>query len=112
MSDTKLSRGFAGAVLKLLGADDVALTVTSTEAVTDHYLDIVVRTGRGQELLDVDELFGAVRAGLVSDDVAEAAAAMLAFIPLLAMPGLGERMIPIRVRVAAATAVSTAPRAA
>ncbi len=40
---------------------------------TDHYLDIVVRTGRGQELLDVDELFGAVRAGLVSDDVAEAA---------------------------------------
>lgn len=31
-------RGWQGAVLKLLGADDVALTVTSTEAVTDHYL--------------------------------------------------------------------------
>lgn len=39
----------------------------------DHYLDIEVRTGRGAELADVDELFAAVRQGLLAPDVAELA---------------------------------------
>jgi uncharacterized protein len=39
----------------------------------DHYLDIVVRSGRGAELADVDELVEAVRAGLLGPDVAERA---------------------------------------
>ena len=38
---------------------------------TDHYLDLVVRTGSGVELIDVDELFEAVRQGLLSPAVAE-----------------------------------------
>lgn len=33
---------------------------------TDHYLDLVVRTGRETELLDVDELLAAQAAGLLS----------------------------------------------
>jgi len=37
----------------------------------DHYLDIEVRTGRGAELADVDELLDAVRHGLLSSRVAE-----------------------------------------
>jgi predicted RNA-binding protein associated with RNAse of E/G family len=36
----------------------------------DHYLDIVVRTGRGVELLDVDELFAATAAGLLDHPTA------------------------------------------
>ncbi|OBI91244.1 DUF402 domain-containing protein [Mycobacterium asiaticum] len=39
----------------------------------DHYLDIEVRSGRGAELADVDELFAAVRQGLLAPDVAELA---------------------------------------
>ncbi|OBK51838.1 hypothetical protein A5657_17715 [Mycobacterium kubicae] len=39
----------------------------------DHYLDIEVRTGRDVALVDVDELFDAVRHGLLSVDVAERA---------------------------------------
>ena len=39
----------------------------------DHYLDIVVRTGTGAELADVDELLDAARLGLVTPDVAERA---------------------------------------
>jgi uncharacterized protein len=39
----------------------------------DHYLDIVLRTGVGAELLDVDELLEATRAGLITDDDAERA---------------------------------------
>ncbi|OBK27213.1 hypothetical protein A5634_23825 [Mycobacterium asiaticum] len=39
----------------------------------DHYLDIEIRTGRGAELADVDELVSAVRQGLLSPDVAELA---------------------------------------
>ena len=36
----------------------------------DHYLDIVVRTGRGTDLVDVDELLQAHREGLVTTDTA------------------------------------------
>ncbi|BDB42860.1 MULTISPECIES: DUF402 domain-containing protein [Mycobacterium] len=39
----------------------------------DHYLDLEVRTGRGVELADVDELLEALRQGLLSPDVAEVA---------------------------------------
>lgn len=39
----------------------------------DHYLDLVVRTGRGVELCDVDELLTAVRAGLLSQETGELA---------------------------------------
>ena len=39
----------------------------------DHYLDLVVRTGRGVELTDVDELFEAARHGLLAPEVAEQA---------------------------------------
>lgn len=39
----------------------------------DHYLDIVVRTGAGSDLVDVDELLEAHRAGLVSTEIAESA---------------------------------------
>ncbi len=41
----------------------------------DHYLDLVVRTGRGTELLDVDELFDAVAARLLPQDTAQTAVA-------------------------------------
>ncbi|MFI9511008.1 DUF402 domain-containing protein [Nocardia sp. NPDC052566] len=41
----------------------------------DHYLDIVVRTGRETELLDVDELLAAHAAGLIGAAEAEAAVA-------------------------------------
>ena len=34
----------------------------------DHYLDLVVRTGRGVDLSDVDELLTAVRHGLLTPD--------------------------------------------
>jgi predicted RNA-binding protein associated with RNAse of E/G family len=39
----------------------------------DHYLDIVVRTGRSAELEDVDELLTAVRHGLLTPEVGEVA---------------------------------------
>jgi predicted RNA-binding protein associated with RNAse of E/G family len=39
----------------------------------DHYLDLVVRTGQGVELTDVDELLVAVRHGLLRPDTAERA---------------------------------------
>lgn len=39
----------------------------------DHYLDLVVRTGRGVDMCDVDELLTAVRAGLLSQEAAESA---------------------------------------
>jgi predicted RNA-binding protein associated with RNAse of E/G family len=39
----------------------------------DHYLDIVVRTGRSAELDDVDELLTAVRHGLLTPEVGEVA---------------------------------------
>ena len=39
----------------------------------DHYLDIEVRTGRGVELADVDELLDAVRQNLLTAEAAELA---------------------------------------
>lgn len=39
----------------------------------DHYLDLVLRTGIGIELHDVDELMTAVRHGLLSPETAELA---------------------------------------
>jgi uncharacterized protein len=39
----------------------------------DHYLDLVVRTGAGVELTDVDELLVAVRDGLMTPELAEIA---------------------------------------
>ena len=40
---------------------------------TDHYLDIVLRDGRGAEVIDVDEFVGAVACGLLPPTAAEAA---------------------------------------
>lgn len=45
MSDTKQSRGFAGAVLKLLRAGDYELTVTASTQVTPHYLRLSFQAG-------------------------------------------------------------------
>ncbi|WP_174814724.1 DUF402 domain-containing protein [Mycolicibacterium agri] len=39
----------------------------------DHYLDLLVRTGRDVELSDVDELFTAVRHGLLTPEAGEQA---------------------------------------
>jgi uncharacterized protein len=39
----------------------------------DHYLDLVVRTGQGVELLDVDELLDAVHQSLISAETADQA---------------------------------------
>ena len=39
----------------------------------DHYLDLVVRTGRGVELTDTDELLTAVQHGLLTPEIAEQA---------------------------------------
>jgi predicted RNA-binding protein associated with RNAse of E/G family len=39
----------------------------------DHYLDIVVRTGRGADLVDIDELLQAHQDGLVTTDTAAGA---------------------------------------
>lgn len=39
----------------------------------DHYLDLVVRTGAGVELADVDELLTAVRHGLLTPETGERA---------------------------------------
>jgi hypothetical protein len=37
----------------------------------DYYLDLVVRTGEGVELTDVDELLAATREGLLTPEIAE-----------------------------------------
>lgn len=39
----------------------------------DHYLDLVVRTGSGVDLIDVDDLFEAVQQGLLTPAAAERA---------------------------------------
>ena len=39
----------------------------------DHYLDLVVRTGRGVDVLDIDELLAAVVTGVLDRSTAEAA---------------------------------------
>ena len=39
----------------------------------DHYLDLVVRTGRGTDLLDVDELLEAYHGGLIDSAAAHQA---------------------------------------
>jgi hypothetical protein len=39
----------------------------------DHYIDLVVRTGRGTDMVDVNELFEARAHGLVTPETAEAA---------------------------------------
>ena len=39
----------------------------------DHYIDLVVRTGRGTEMVDVDELLEAHAHGLLSTETAQAA---------------------------------------
>lgn len=39
----------------------------------DHYLDLVVRTGRGVEVVDTDELLAAVAAGLLDAATAQRA---------------------------------------
>ncbi|GGC70028.1 DUF402 domain-containing protein [Hoyosella rhizosphaerae] len=39
----------------------------------DHYIDVVLRTGRGAHIEDIDELFDAHTAGYISTDRAEAA---------------------------------------
>lgn len=54
---------------------DVATITVGTDRwlTEDHYLDLVVRTGRGTELVDVDELLEAQRLGLLSTGAAESA---------------------------------------
>ena len=42
-------------------------------ATEDHYLDLVVRTGRGTEVVDVEELLEAHRDGLLTTETAQAA---------------------------------------
>jgi len=56
---------------------DVAPIVVDGEVwrTEDHYLDLVVRTGTGVELLDVDELFASVREGFLSSEAATTAVA-------------------------------------
>jgi len=39
----------------------------------DHYLDLVVRTGHGTEMVDLDELLGAYQMGLLSAETVETA---------------------------------------
>ena len=45
MPDTKLSRGFPGAVLKLLGAGDYTLTVTTRHELSPHYVRLSFDAG-------------------------------------------------------------------
>lgn len=54
---------------------DVATIRTGAERwyTEDHYLDLVVRTGRDTELVDLDELLEAHRHGLLSSDTAQQA---------------------------------------
>jgi predicted RNA-binding protein associated with RNAse of E/G family len=53
-----------------VGAISVAADRWQTQ---DHYLDLVVRTGRDTRLVDVDELLEAHRHGLLSTEAAQAA---------------------------------------
>ena len=53
-----------------VGAYQPGATVWHAE---DHYLDLIVRTGVGAELSDVDELLTAVRHGLLTPEVGERA---------------------------------------
>ncbi len=53
-----------------VGSITVAGDTWTTE---DHYLDLVLRTGSGVTLLDVDELLAAVGLGLITPHVGEAA---------------------------------------
>lgn len=54
--------------------DIVDITVAGAVWTTvDHYLDIGLRTGRGLDVLDVDELTAALLAGLIDADTAEGA---------------------------------------
>lgn len=46
---------------------------TNLWSAEDHYLDLVVRTNRGVELTDVDELVDAARHGLLAPEVVEKA---------------------------------------
>jgi uncharacterized protein len=46
---------------------------TTTWHAEDHYLDLIVRTGIGVELSDVDELLTAVRHGLLTPETGERA---------------------------------------
>lgn len=39
----------------------------------DHYVDLVIRTGHGTDVVDIDELLDAHRLGLLSTETAEAA---------------------------------------
>lgn len=53
MADQKGARGFAGAVLKLLGADDYRLTVTGRREISPHYVRLSFDAGglvRGNSL--------------------------------------------------------------
>lgn len=54
---------------------DVGSYISGTHRWTaeDHYLDVVVRTERGAELCDVDELLTAVRHNLLTPEVGERA---------------------------------------
>jgi hypothetical protein len=45
MSDTKLSRGVPGAVLKLLGAGDYTLTLTKRHEISPDYLRLSFEAG-------------------------------------------------------------------
>jgi predicted RNA-binding protein associated with RNAse of E/G family len=51
---------------EITASDEVWRTV-------DHYLDLVVHTGQGTDLIDVDELLEAHKAGLITDQAAEKA---------------------------------------
>ncbi len=53
-----------------VGTITVGLDRWQTE---DHYLDLVVRTGRNTEVVDLDELLEAHRAGLINAETAESA---------------------------------------
>lgn len=54
---------------------DVGTITVGTDRWTteDHYLDLVVQTGRGTEMVDVDELLQAHHHGLLSTETAEKA---------------------------------------
>ncbi|MGH3542853.1 MAG: siderophore-interacting protein, partial [Mycobacterium sp.] len=45
MADQKGARGFAGAVLKLLGAGDYRLTVTGRREISPHYVRLSFDAG-------------------------------------------------------------------
>lgn len=48
---------------------------TDTWVAEDHYLDLVLRTGRDVDLIDIDELLAAVQQGLLDPATAERAIA-------------------------------------